>query len=243
MVNSMKFYDLFVQSNLSGGESSIEQLIDFAEKLGYSGIAICDTYQGLEKLSELENKINVISPDIEVYSGVNVISKDVNEMKEIVNKVREKVQIVVVSGGDYSVNRAACDDSRIDILMHPELGRPDSGLDEPCLEAAMANNVAIGISFREILFNFRKPRAYIFNHIARNLMLCNHFRTPTVVCSCAQSVWGMRNPRELVSILNILGLDIGKAFASVSSIPQAIVEENKKTLEGAKVTEGVEEVG
>jgi ribonuclease P/MRP protein subunit RPP1 len=238
----MKFYDLFIQSNLSGGENTVEQLVEFAKKLGYSGIAICDNYQGLEKINELKNKISEIQSDIEVYPGVNIIAKDVNEMKEIVSKVRENVHVVIVSGGDYSINRAACDDSRIDILMHPELGRPDSGLDEPSLEAAVHNNVAIGISFREILYNFRKPRAYILNHISRNLMLCEHFRTPTVICSCAQSTWGMRNPREFVSLLNVLGLDIGKAFASVTSIPQAIVEENKKTLEGEKITEGVEVV-
>ena len=237
----MKFYDLFIQSNLSGGESTIEQIVEFAKKLGYAGIAICDNYQGPEKLNELKNKVSEFK-DIEVYAGVNIIAKDVNEMREVVNKVRERVDLVVVSGSDYSINRAACDDPRIDILMHPELGRPDSGLDEPCLEAATQNNIAIGISFREILYNFRKPRAYILNHIAKNLMLCNHFRTPVIICSCAQSVWGMRSPREFVSTLNILGFDIGKAFAPVTSIPQSIVEENKKTLEGKKITEGVEEV-
>jgi len=236
----MKFYDLFVQSDLSGGESSLQQLVDFAKKLGYSGIAVCDNYQGLEKLEELKNRISELKTDLEVYPSVNIIPTSVNEMKEIVNKVREKVNLVVVSGSDYSVNRAACDDSRIDILMHPELGRPDSGLDEPSLEAATQNNVAIGISFREILFNFRKPRAYILNHISKNLILCDHFRTPFVVCSCAQNVWGMRSPREFVSLVNVLGLDIGKAFAATTSTPQSIVEENKKTLEGNKVTEGVE---
>jgi ribonuclease P/MRP protein subunit RPP1 len=236
----MKFYDLFVQSDLSGGESSLQQLVDFAKKLGYSGIAVCDNYQGVDKLEELKKRISELKTDIEVYSGVNIIPTSVIEMKEIISKVRERVNLVVVSGSDYSVNRAACDDSRIDILMHPELGRPDSGLDEPSLEAATQNNVAIGISFREILFNFRKPRAYILNHIAKNLMLCDHFRTPFVVCSCAQSVWGMRNPREFVSLINVLGLDIGKAFASTTSTPQSIVEGNKKTLEGDKITEGVE---
>jgi len=227
---------------LSGGENTIEQLVDFAKKLGYSGIAICDNYQGLDKLKELKNKISEIKSEIEVYCGVNIIAKDVNEMREIVSKIREKVHIVTVSGGDYSINRAACEDSRIDVLMHPELGRPDSGLDEPCLEAATQNNVAIGISFREILFNFRKQRAYILNHITKNLKLCDHFRTPVIVCSCAQSIWGLRGPRDLISLLDILGLDIGKAFASISSIPQTIVEENKKTLEGKKATEGVEEI-
>jgi RNase P/RNase MRP subunit p30 len=237
----MKFYDLFVQSKLSGGENTVEQIADFAKKLGYSGVVICDNYQGLEKLNELKNEIERVK-DIEVYPGVNIIPKDVNEMREIVNKVREKVHVVVVSGGDYSINRSACDDSRIDILMHPELSRPDSGLDEPCLEAATQNNIAIGISFREILYNFRKSRAYILNHIAKNLMLCNNFRTPAIICSCAQTTWSMRSPREFVSLMNVLGLDIVKAFASVTSIPQAIIDENKKTLEGTKITEGVEEV-
>jgi RNase P/RNase MRP subunit p30 len=50
----------------------------------------------------------------------------------------------------------------------------------------------------------------------------------------------MRNPREFVSLINVLGLDIGKAFASTTSTPQSIVEGNKKTLEGDKITEGVE---
>jgi ribonuclease P/MRP protein subunit RPP1 len=238
----MKFYDLFIQSNLSGAESGIRQIVEFAEKLGYSGIAICDNYQGLEKLEEARKLISEIKSDVEVFQGVNIVAKDVNEMKEIVSKVREKVNLVVVSGGDYAINRSTCDDSRIDILMHPELGRSDSGMDEPSLEAATHNNVAIGISFREILFNFRKPRAYILNHIARNLMLCDHFRTPFVICSCAQSVWGMRSPREFVSTINMLGLDISKAFASATSTPQNIVEGNRKTMEGSKVTEGVEEV-
>ena len=237
----MKFYDLFVQSKLSGGENTVEQIADFAKKLGYSGIAVCDNFQGLDKLEELKNEIAKVK-DIEIYSGVNIIPKDVNEMREIISKVREKVQVVVVSGGDYSINRAACDDSRIDILMHPELDRSDSGLDEPCMEAATQNNVAIGISFREILYNFRKPRSYILNHVARNLMLCNNFRTPAVICSCSQTTWGMRNPRELVSLMNVLGLDIVKAFASITSVPQAIVDENMKTLGGTRVTEGVEEV-
>jgi len=238
----MKFYDLHIQSNLSGGGNSIEQIVEFAEKLGYSGIAICDYYQGLEKLNELKKNISEIQTDLELYSGVNIQAKDINELKEIISKVREKVLIVIVSGGDYSINRAACEDPRVDILAHPEFGRPDSGLDEPCLESATQNNVAIQINLREILYSFRKPRSYIFNHISKNVRLCDHFRTPIVICSGAQSIWDMRSPREMVSIANVSGLDFGKAFAAVSSIPQQIVEENKKTVEGKKITEGVEEV-
>jgi RNase P/RNase MRP subunit p30 len=61
-----------------------------------------------------------------------------------------------------------------------------------------------------------------------------------VICSGAQSVWDMRAPRDLISIANVLEMDIGKAFLSMSSVPLEIINENKKTLEGKKITDGVE---
>jgi len=233
----MKFYDLNIQSNLSVGENTVKQIIEFAKRLGYSGIAICDDYQNLEKL---KNEINKVETDIEVYLGVKIQAEDVKELKDIISKVREKAMIVIVSGGDYSINRAACEDSRVDILSHPEAGRIDSGLDQPCLNLATQKNVAIEINFREVLHSFRRPRSYILSHIAQNIRLCNHLRTPMIICSGAQSIWEMRNPRDLISIANSLGMDIGKAFLSMSSVPIDIIRENKKTLEGKKITEGVE---
>jgi len=236
----MKFYDLHIQSNLSGGESTVEQIIDFAKRLGYEGIAICDNYQGLEKLKELKDEINKLETDIEVYPGVKIQAENVEELKDMISKVREKVMIVIVSGGNYSINRAACEDPKVDIVSHPEAGRIDSGLDQPCLQLATRNNVAIEMNFREMLHSYRRPRSYILNHISKNIKLCNHFRTPMIICSGAQSIWEMRNPRDLISIANSLEMEIGKAFLSMSSVPLEIIRENKKTLEGKKITEGVE---
>jgi hypothetical protein len=45
-----------------------------------------------------------------------------------------------------------------------------------------------------------------------------------------------------VSVANVLGLDLGKAFHGVTTVPQQIIENNKKKLEDKKVAEGVEEV-
>jgi len=241
-VKAMKFYDLHIQSKLSGGESTIEQIVEQAKKLGYAGIAICDNYQSLEKLEELKNEISRIQTDLEIYLGMKIQAKSVNEMKEILSKIREKVLIVTVSGGDFLINKAACEDSRVDILFHPESGRFDNGLDESCLESARQNNIAIEINFREILNSFRKPRSYTINHISQNIELCNHFKVPMTICSGAQSIWDMRTPRDLISIANAMGMDIGSAFLSMSSIPLQIIGENKKILEGKKITEGVEVV-
>ena len=232
-----------MNSHLSGGENTIQEIADFAKKLGYAGIIINDDFESLEKIEQLKEEISQVETDLEIYPGTTIRMenvKNISDFKNILSKVREKVLIVTVAGGDYRINRAACEDPRIDILTHPELGRTDSGLDEPILKSASVNNVVIEINFREILNSFRKPRSYILNHVAANIRLCDHFRIPMIISSDAKSAWELRPPREMVSMANSLGLDLGKAFAAVTSIPQGIIENNKKTLEGKKITEGVE---
>jgi ribonuclease P/MRP protein subunit RPP1 len=238
----MKFYDICVQSSMGGGENSIEQVLDFAKRLGYSGIAICDIFQSVESLEKLKAQIASTSSDIEIHSGVIIQAKTVSEMKEVLTKVRDMITVVAVSGGDYEINRAACEDPRVDVLLHPEYGRYDNGLDEPCMNLARENNVAIGVGFREILDSYRKPRSYLLQNVAKNINLCQSFKTPIILTSAAHSVWDMRSPRDMVALANVLDMDIASAFSSMSSTPSNIISENTKTLEGRKITDGVEVV-
>ena len=236
----MKFFDLHVKTKFSNGESSVEEMIEFAEKLGYHGVAVCDNFESLEKLKQAKEEINGISSSVEVYPGAHLEAKDVNDLNQMINKVRNEVLVLVVHGGDYKINRAACENSKVDILAHPELGRLDSGLDEVCLNSAKENNVAIEINFNEVLFSYRKPRSYILNHVSKNIKLCDAYKVPIVLASGAKSKWEMRDPRQIISVGNILGLELGKAFLSMTSVPQTIVENNKKVLLGKLPTSGVE---
>jgi len=136
----MRFYDLEIHSNLGEGENSIAEIARFAEHLGYSGICVCDKYESLDKLRQLKEEISKLETTVDIYLGVKIEPETPEEMKKIIEKVREEVVIIIVSGGKYSVNRAACENSKVDILMHPELGRVDNGLDEVCLKEATKNN-------------------------------------------------------------------------------------------------------
>jgi len=236
----MRFYDLEIHTNFEEGENSVAEIARFAEHLGYSGIAICDNFESLDKLRDLKEEISKIETTIDVYLGVKISAENPEELRKIIERVREEVMIVIVSGGNYSVNRAACENPKVDILMHPELGRVDNGLDEVCLKEAAKNNVAIGINFREILNRYRRPRSFLLDRISQNIRLCKELKTPIIVCSGAKSIWDMRDPRKLVSITNVFGLELERAFVCISSVPQAIVENNQKKLSGEKITEGVE---
>ena len=240
----MKFYDLQLFTNSSLGQNSIGEIASRARELGYSGIVISDVFQGTEKLKEQRKEINLYkSEGMEIYQGITIQPKDVNELKNILAKVRESVLVVIVQGGNYKVNRAACEDSRVDVLINPELGRSDNGLDEPCFKAASRNEVAIGTSFRRLLYSYHKARSHILDHISTNIRLSTEFNTNFILCSGAYNIWEMRGPRDIVSIANVLGLDLAKSILSMSEIPLHIIQKNKNILEGTTPVKGVEIVG
>ncbi len=234
----MKFYDL----ELHTGDNTIQQLAEFAEKLEYSGIAVCNDFESLEKLEKIKKEIEDVKSNIKILLGVKIKADEPAELNKLISQVRNKVDILIVYGGKYNINRAACENPRVDILAHPEHGRYDNGLDVPCMRAAVTNNVAVQINFRNILHTFRRPRAHILSHIKKNIELCKGFNVPIILCSGAQNTWEMRDPREIISIANVLGMDLGKAFVSMSDVPRGIIDKNLKTLKG-EAYRGVEVVG
>jgi ribonuclease P/MRP protein subunit RPP1 len=160
----------------------------------------------------------------------------------MVKKIRNKVEVLMVHGGDYDVNRAACENSMVDILCHPELGRKDSGLDHICMKSAEENRVAIEINFREILESYKRHRVYILSAMKRNIKLCKKYNTLIITTSGAVSKWNMRPGRELASVSHILGMELGEAIASVSTVPEELVKTNREKLankrfEGVSVVE------
>ncbi|MFZ3076866.1 MAG: RNase P subunit p30 family protein [Candidatus Aenigmatarchaeota archaeon] len=237
-----KYYDLHVHTNQSSGANSVEEMAKTAEKFGWDGIAVCDHFQDMVKFKQQQSAIKTAQKNsgIEIFSGTEIQPKNQNELGRLVSKIREHVQILVAHGGDYNVNRAACQNPKVDILAHPELGRTDCGLDEFCLAQARENNVAIQINFREILEGYRKPRVFILSHIAENIRLAQELKAPVVACSAAQSIWDVRDPRALASIANVLGMELGDAINTVSEIPEKIVETNKAKLSGKAPVKGVE---
>lgn len=240
----MRFWDLQVFSNLGTGEHGITELASMAERLGWAGVAIADSWAGPERLKYLKDSIAAAQQQfkLELIPAVTLRPKEVPELKAQLDEVRPLVPVVNVAGGDYNINRAACEDSRVDILVHPELNRPDSGLDDICLTAAAANGVAIGISFNTLLRGIRKARARALQNIATNIGLAAAFRVPIVVVSGAQSKWELRDPRQLIALATVLGAELPHAFAAAADVPAGIIERNKKKLAGTLVG-GVEVLG
>ncbi len=224
----MVFYDLHVHTKLSIGENSIEDMVAMGMQLGLEGIAIVQYHDNLQELPEIDHIISAIILKPETSEELNTLA----------NKFRNKCDLLLVHGGLYNVNRAACENPMIDILCHPQLGRKDSGIDHICAKAAHENNVAIEINMRQILESSRRHRIYVLSSMERNIKLCKKYGAPVITTSGAASKWGMRSGREMSAFAYLMGLELGTAIASTSTVPENMIKTNREKLAG-KRWEGV----
>ncbi|MCD6092755.1 MAG: hypothetical protein J7J38_01915 [Candidatus Aenigmarchaeota archaeon] len=211
----MKYYDLHIEI-----ENDAEKVIEYAKMLGFSGIAVTANPPAHRD-------------EIEIVPCILIKAENKEDMKNEIEKYRNKTELVMVYGGNYEINRAACEDGRVDVLCSPERGRKDSGLDHICVRSASENNVAIEINFNEVLNS--KNRSQSLSFLRRNIYLCNKYNAKIITTSGAKSIWEMRSPRELASLTNLLGLDIKSAIDSVSSVPEGIINTNREKIYGKRI--------
>lgn len=149
------------------------------------------------------------------------------KLKRKIGRNRDQADVLVFRGGDEELNRKAAEDSRVDVLLHPEKGRKDSGFNHVIAKEASRNGVALGLDFR-MLDTSKKTRSHIFRHWQRNLKLCEKHDVLYLITSSADGKYGLRSPRDLASVIDSLGNNGRKA---VSDHPEEIIRRSDKIRE------------
>jgi len=231
----VRFYDIHVHSDASIGENSIEEIIEQAKRLELTGIAVTDYFSSLNDIKQTREKISNIDTDLDIALGAVIRAETSDQLKKMVKDVRKHVDLVLVHGGDYRINREAVEMPEVDVLCHPELDRRDSGMDHITAKSAAENKVAIEINFREILESFKKHRVYVISNMKKNIFLAKKYEAPIVATSGAASIWGMRAGRELAAFAFLLGLPLSGAINTVSAVPEKIIHINREKLAGKRL--------
>ncbi len=214
-----------------------------AERLELDTICIADAIETADKLTEAKKEIASIKTSVNVLLGVEIIAKNTQDLANKVNRFRDIADIIMVSGGDIEINRAACENPKVDILAHPEFKRKDSGLDHVIVAAAAKNRVAIELNFRSFLHASGRQRAYLLASMQRNSMLCKKFGAPVIVTSAAENIWEMRAGKDLSTLAYLAGMDVENAITTVSTIPEFIIRRVKEIKSPEFVIPGVKVVG
>lgn len=161
------------------------------------------------------------------------------ELKKKIKQNRDETNVLVFEGGNVGLNRKAAEDTRVDVLLHPEKGRKDSGIDHVIAEEAAKNKVAIGFDLQQLMKD-GKQQTHTLKSWRKNLQLCEKYDAPYVITSGAQEKLDLRAPRELAAIIKSLGFKGNKA---VSSCPRQILKRAEKVNENGFIRPGEEVIG
>jgi len=237
----MNYYDFHVHSDFSEGKSSVEDIAGRAKFLGFKGICFATYFKDKYKIKNLRKKASEISKKTGIDIFIGMEAKTTEQLNKLA-MMRREYDVLLVRGSDLNLNRKAVQTKEVDILTHPEFNRKDSGFNHTMAKLAAKNNVAIEINFREILLSSKNTRSHIMHNISENVRLCKKYKTPIIICSGAVSHWQLRDPKILMSMGCLLGLELNEAKKAISEVPEEIMKMIKKRQDRKWIRPGVKVV-
>jgi ribonuclease P/MRP protein subunit RPP1 len=237
----MNFYDFHVHSEFSEGESTIEEIAKRAKLLGYKGICFTTYLDDKNKIKKTNETISNLSRKFGIDIFIGFEARNTNELDKLI-KLRREYDVLLVKGSDLQLNRKAVETKEVDALTHPEYNRKDSGFNHVMAGMATENKVAIEINFREILNSSKNTRANIMHKIKNNVELCKKYKAPVIICSGAVTHWQLRDPKVLISMGCLLGLELNEAKKAMSEIPENIIKMIKERQDEKWIRPGVKVV-
>jgi len=145
--------------------------------------------------------------DIILFNGPG---HKVDVLKKIPSKA-SKDTIIVVQGGDDTMNRLAVSSKHVDILLDPHLGsrkdfmhQRNSGLNDVLCALAKEHQVAIGFSFSSVLNSTH--RVSLLGRMMQNIRLCRKYKIPMVIGTFARNAWELRNEKDIQAFFRVLGM-------------------------------------
>jgi len=212
-----EYYDLCVHSRPECADSP-EKLKFISNKYGFTNIAITNHSTYWEPLEFLD-----------IISGIELVAKSSQMLRNLIGIYRDKVTILAVHGGDERINRVACSDNRVDILLHPESGT-GNGLNHTLATLAKKNDVAIGFSIDYLWRHRGYYRSKLLTLQRKNFNICKKFAVKIILTSGAASCYDLKAPREVKALSRFIGMDVTESESALGTIPRDIVNKRLKIV-------------
>jgi ribonuclease P/MRP protein subunit RPP1 len=217
------FYDLNVHSSPEC-EDSPEMLASVAKRYGYAAIAITN-HSNLWSEATGEG----------IISGVEIVVDKISGLKKKIRDYRSKVDVLLVHGGDPKINRAALENSDVDVLAHPS-----RYINHVLAKSAAENEVAIEFNLDALIYARGISRVKALSALQTNLKLARKFGVLMVLTTGARSKYDLRAPREMIALAGLFGMSEDEAIEALSKTPWSIIMRNRKKRQQGYIMEGVE---
>lgn len=229
-------FDLNVKG--SSYENNIKLAME-ALKYGWNYINFSYNQNDFSDAVEFKNDLNSYfeEDNIEIDYTLEIKSGNVSEIRKTVKKFRNKSSCISVIGGDLKVNRAVLENVQIDVLSRPYLKRYDAGINQVLAKEAVRNNVAIELSFRDVLKTYLSHRSKVLSNFNDIYTLYRKYDFPLVLSSGAESVFDLKTTHDFKAFFIQTGLDemeVDKSFNTASNILKFNESRDKMILQGVK---------
>lgn len=214
------FFDFHVNENF--------RLIEEAERLGFAGLVLFkpenSNYNQPNDLEDWETIKKDYS--IQLYNGVAIRAKNPEQMKNKVGKFRKESDVILVHGGDQKINRAACEDPRVDIIAQPYRNRWDCGINHIIGKKAAENMVAVELNIRYLSKTSSYLRYKVLAYFREILKLKRKYDFPMVITSDARTIYDQHSPKDIIALSRCFGMDRQESIDALSKTPLEIIERN-----------------
>ncbi|WP_295722008.1 ribonuclease P protein component 3 [uncultured Methanobrevibacter sp.] len=244
----MIYYDL----NLKGSTYQNDyNLIKQANQLGWNYLNLLyspdDYFNALDYKDKLvEDSYDISQNTTEIGMGIYIYDSNPNEIRKITNKFRNKADFISVFGGKNEINRVVLENRHIDVLSRPYYRRNDCGINHVLSKEALKNQVAIELSFRDVLTNFLSYRSKVLSHFRDIIQLQRKFKFPLIISTSSEDVFDIRSPRDIASFFRQLGLSDDELENVFYTTPKSIVDFNEHRreyiFEGVKIVKKEDKV-
>jgi ribonuclease P/MRP protein subunit RPP1 len=215
----MSFYEWGVKA-LPEGSDSPSRLGLAAKRLGYDGIIICNSKPEAIFRPEAAAEIR----GIDVSFGAVAAADSPRVLRSTVASLRPNCDFIAACVCSSEMNRAACEDSNIDVTLH-------SGekfvLEIAAARAARLNQVAIGVDLSPMIRLRGTARSRWLDALRRNMDLIRKFDLGVMITAGIRSHIDLRTPRDLMALAEIAGFDASEAKEALN-LPGRILELNRR---------------
>lgn len=224
------FYDLNIYSEPEG-KNTIEEMAALSKHFCYKGIAITNSSRSCSPVR------STCFGDFEVFSGVELNVDNASKLHGLIGKYRKMVDVIIVHGGSESINRAAVENSNVDVLSN--FGSlKDNGFNHVLAKSANENDVAISFDLGDIISYRGGRRVKALSNFRKDLKLVRKYDVPFLLTSNARSCYDLRAPQELIALAGLFGMTREEAICGLSATPESIISRNRPSAN--YVFEGVE---
>lgn len=176
---------------------------------------------------------------IDLVGAVEIDPDDRSGAAGAVGSLRSETPLLLVRGGDESLNRYAAGEARIDVLAGPLSGAGgDDPFDAVLVREAAANGVRIEFDLGPALRRTGGRRVRRLRTLSVLARLVESYDAPHVVTAGASGHLALRAPRELAAVGAAVGLDDGFVRSGLAEWGR-LVARNRARAADAFVQPGV----